>query len=177
MPKKYVCTHKKGDIAAIAKTPFDLATKNSSSVVKYFLYYAPNIDSKFSTGKIEGQEAIDCMNELIKKAGMNNRFKVIKEAKATSWREFELDGNVMCLECSRMTYTRKESESELTALLRHIRNSLAHGLLYCQKKGKCTSLLLEDYSRKKKLSARIVISFKQLEDWKGVLENYISIGE
>ena len=163
MSKKYVCSHTKADITHLAKTPFDLSIKNSNSVVTYFLYYAPNIESKFSVGKIEGEAAVNCLNKLIQKS--------------SSWNEFALCGDSLCLDCSRMTYTKSENESELTALLRHIRNSLAHGLLYFQKKKKRNCLLLEDYSRKRKLTARIVISFMQLEEWKAILENQISIGE
>ncbi len=177
MSKKYVCSHTKADITHLAKTPFDLSIKNSNSVVTYFLYYAPNIESKFSVGKIEGEAAVNCLNKLIQKAEMVNRYKIIKEAKSSSWNEFALCGDSLCLDCSRMTYTKSENESELTALLRHIRNSLAHGLLYFQKKKKRNCLLLEDYSRKRKLTARIVISFMQLEEWKAILENQISIGE
>ena len=82
-----------------------------------------------------------------------------------------------------MLFDKMNNESELTALLRHIRNSLAHGYVYIwNKRQKGSYILFVDYEKKQKnkpqkITAKILVSMSILERWKAILENEIATGE
>ena len=116
---------------------------------------------------------------MIRAANMQDKYKYVKSPKSETWNEFALNGDVICMQCSRMTCQINKREDELTSLLRHIRNAFAHGRIYIKrnKKGKEDYIMLEDLDKSKKLSARIVTTFKNLETWKAKLEGTIAKGE
>ena len=65
-------------------------------------------------------------------------------------------------------------ETDLDCILRHIRNSIAHGRVYYRKDRNRIHFVFEDCN-KKNLTARIVCIKSDLEFWKKVLsrkENY-----
>lgn len=180
MGKKFKCSHKAEDISTLIRIPSRTKVKNFESVASYFMYNAPNIDCIHSQGIIEGENAETVFNRMIDSAGMENKYKMLERIQEEhSWSEYKLEGDLLCMKCSRMTCNRYRNESNLTALLRHIRNALAHGLIYVKLYGKekTASIMLEDEDRKGKKTARIVVSFKQLETWKAILENEIATGE
>ncbi len=177
MRKKYTCNHKPESIAALAKSPFESGVRNFNTISKYFMYYAPNIECRLSRGRIEAERANEVFQKMITAADMHGKYKILKKVQKVSWNELELDGDMICLQCSRMTFGQREEES-LTALLRHIRNAFAHGLVYVKKrKNKPANILLEDKNGNRRLTARIVMTIEQLEKWKAILENEVPIGE
>ena len=173
--KKTECTHVKKDIIPLLTTPFDTHIRNFTAIAKYFLYYAPNIDSAHSPGKLSDEDAEQILVQMKNHADMRKSFDFLKSVKSSSWTSRGLEGTSLCFECSRMLCSQTAKEDQLTCLLRHIRNSFAHGRVYVlSRKGKSTLLMLEDLNadKKRSLSARIVIPYKVLEEWKAILENY-----
>lgn len=180
MPKKFSCSHALVEFKKYIKVPLEAGVRNFVEVTKYFMYFAPNIDCVHSCGRIVGVDAEKAFQKMISSSDMTDRYKIVKNIKEASWNEYKLVGNKICMQCNRMTFERFKNEDDLTALLRHIRNSFAHGLIYIKKSGKngAAHLMLEDFdSKKKKCTARIVITFKQLEEWKAILENEKAVGE
>lgn len=183
MPKKFNCSHTPVEFEKYIKVPLEAGVRNFVEVAKYFMYCAPNIDCVHSCGKIVGKNAEIVFEKMISSANMIDRFKIVKNIKEASWNEYKLASDKICMQCNRMTFEKFKSEDDLTALLRHIRNSFAHGLIYVKKCGKnqVAHLMLEDFgskkNEKKKCTARIVITFKQLEEWKAILENEKAVGE
>lgn len=172
---------KKKDYHECLTTPFETGIKNFTTVAKYFMYYAPNIESCHSIGVIEGDQAINVIETI--KSQINDKAKILKKIQPTSWKELDFDTDIVDFEYSRMLFDKMNNESELTALLRHLRNALAHGYIYVwskQKKG--NYILFVDYEKKKpnkpqKVTAKIMVSMTILQSWKAILENEIAIGE
>lgn len=181
MAAKSQCTHSATTISQFLKKPSATGVRNFATVASYFMYDAPNIDCAHSVGKITGELAESVFSRMISEANMSKQYKVLEKIRDSTWNEYNLAGDTICMQCSRMTYSRSEREDNLTALLRHIRNAFAHGLIYVKKFGKekCAYLMLEDrdVKNKKKKTARIVLSFEQLESWKAILENEKAVGE
>lgn len=170
---------KKKKYTEVLTTPYETGIRNFTEIAKYFQYYAPNIDSVHSYGKILGDRADKIFNKLIASAGMTKDYKTLKKVKANSWNEFNLDDEKLDFEKARMIFDVFSKENELGALLRHIRNALAHGNIYIwRKKSKGNFIFLVDYdNNKKKITAKIMISSYILEQWKAILENEIALGE
>lgn len=57
---------RKKDYHECLTTPFETGIQNFPSVAKYFMYYAPNIDSAQSNGKILGERADSLMDAMLK---------------------------------------------------------------------------------------------------------------
>lgn len=163
----------------ILTTPFETGIKNFTSVANYFLYYAPCIDSAQTQGELEEKESARVLDAMLESAQIKSRTRILQRIQRTSWDKLALNGDYLDFEKSRMLLDRYGKETELHALLRHMRNALAHGYLYIwRKRGKEDYVLFVDYdSGKKKETAKIVITVKILERWKAILENAIAIGE
>lgn len=176
---------KERDYRFYLTTPYETGIRNFSSVAKYYLYYAPEIDSAQSLGKFNEQQADQALNNMLDASGLSKKAHFLKRIQSKSWNKYGLDSNVIDFECSRLLCNKFNNETNLHALLRHIRNALAHGYLYVyRKKGTSDFILLIDFDSKKKTSngekiitAKILVSMKILEDWKAKLENQIALGE
>lgn len=92
-------------------------------------------------------------------------------------KQANLDGDDICLKCKRFVCKRKQTkngafpETDLDCFLRHIRNSIAHGRVYCLHGGNRVRIVFEDENSSGNLSARIVCIKADLEHWKKVLSN------
>ena len=166
--KKYLCVPTKSGV------------RNFNSILSYFMYYAPYIDSAHCKHILSEKDAKEAYDKIMKKSDIGKYTKIIKRVRQDSYKKFDLEGDKICLECNRMIFDKYSNEIELQALLRHIRNSLAHGFVYIyrNKKKKSVHIFLQDYdSNKKKITAKIVVDFSLLNDWKAIIENYYVIGE
>ena len=169
---------KKKNYNELLSTPFETRIKNFPQVAKYFLYYAPNVDSAQSPGKIEGEKAQAVFNSMISQAGLTKKYKIVKRIKSGVWKDHQLDDEKLDFEMARFTCDQYGNESELNAILRHVRNALAHGYIYVWKKKNGNYVFLIDYDTgKKKITAKMMLSMKILECWKAILENQIATGE
>lgn len=155
--------------------PFDNGTDELKKLFSYFLYNAPNIESKHSP-KISRE-----FHDIILQTMLENRhFKYENfcnfNAKIDSeLKKGHLEGSEICLKCKRFVCKRKKPsnskhlESDLECLLRHIRNAIAHGKVYCLHGGNKIHIVFEDENTTKKVSARIVCIKADLEHWKRIL--------
>lgn len=170
---------KQKDYREVLTTPFETGIKNFTSVAKYFLYYSPCIDSAQSQGELDEKQSDEVYERMLASTQLKSKTRVLKKIQKTSWKISSLDGFCLDFEDSRMMFDQYSKETELHALLRHIRNAMAHGYLYVwRKKGKGDYVLLVDYdSGKRKETAKILVTMKILEQWKAILENTIAIGE
>lgn len=112
---------------------------------------------------------------MIAQTSMEKNYKIIQKIKVNHWKEMELGESKLDFEKPRFVCDYYPKEAKLNALLRHIRNSFAHGSLYVWKKGKGNFILLIDYDKKgKKPTAKIIVSDKILEKWMNVLQSFPS---
>lgn len=162
-------------------TPFKSNVRGFTTLAEYFMLYAPNLDSAHSNGRIEGEAASQIFDEMIKKVNMQNSYKIIENLTDASWKKYDLSNDVLDFEQSRFTCKKLKNESNLQCLLRHIRNSLAHGYVYIWKKRNNRNyVFFVDYDstrKRNRISAKIMVSTTILDTWKAILENQIATGE
>ena len=159
-------------------TPFKTGIRNFTSVAEYFMYYAPEIDSAQSAGGFSEEKSKKIFNKLMEKSGIKSNGIIQKQVRKGSWKKVDLEKDELDFEYSRFLCSKYTSETELRSILRHIRNALAHGHIYVWRKGKKGDFIfLLDMDNKKKISAKMMLSYKILEQWKAILENEIAIGE
>lgn len=169
---------KKKNYKECITTPFETGIRNFSAVAKYFLYYAPDIDSAQSVGIIENERAERLMQLLLEQNGLTRKNKILKKIQPSSWKAFGFDQDNIDFEQSAMIFDKYSTETDFHALLRHLRNALAHGHIYVWKKKKGNFIFLVDLdSEKKKVTAKILVSMPILESWKALIENEIALGE
>ncbi len=125
---------RKKNYRELLTTPIETSIRNFPHIANYFLYYAPNIDSPQSQGKIEGNAAKSVFNDMIKQAGLANKYKIVEKVQPGVWKSNQLDDDMLDFEIARFTYDKICHETELQAVLRHLRNALAHGHIYVWKK-------------------------------------------
>lgn len=169
---------KKKDYKTLNTTPLNTGIRNFTEILKFYMYYAPNIDSCQSNGRIEGDSAKNVLQEMLIRANIRNKTRILKRIQKGSWAKSDFDSDEIDFENSRILCDKYSNEEELSALLRHIRNALAHGYIYVWKKTSGKFILLVDFdSNKKRCTARILVSMSILENWKAILENQIATGE
>lgn len=82
---------------------------------------------------------------MLKETRLKYKYKVLTKIQPTSWKKYELDNDIIDFEKSAVIMKKMKNESCLQALLRHIRNALAHGYIYVWKKKKGNYILFVDY--------------------------------
>lgn len=121
---------KKKDYRECRTTPFETGIRNFTQVAKYFMYYAPEIDSAQSAGRIDVATAEHLMKRMLNEAGVGKKGIVQQRVRKESWKKVELAEDKLDFEEARFLCDRYSTETEFHALLRHIRNALAHGYIY-----------------------------------------------
>lgn len=157
--------------------PIKSGIRELNNLVEFYLYRAPQIDSAHSCGRLKESLHDEIFKKLIRSASLKpeKTVKMLKSIKSTSFSIMDLDGPELTFGPPRMLCGMMKVETELSALLRHIRNSFAHGWIYVRKTKKGNHICLEDGEPKKnKLTARIVVTDKILKSWKIIIEGYCS---
>ncbi len=147
------------------------------SIFGYFEHRAPNIDSNHSP-LLEYVSHEKVLHEMIGTKGEYVFLPHNKDIQALLT-DYSLSGNELCNRCKRFVCKRMpqkakreptRAETDLECLLRHLRNSLAHGHVYISHGGNYISVCFEDMNEKKHTTARILVNQAQLKKWKNTLE-------
>lgn len=158
------------NIASLRVIPIKSGVKDFNKLVEFYLYTAPMIDSVHSRGDINEADQEEMIGRILHTVGLKNDV-FLKQIKAISFEKRHLSGEEIDFTRQAMICRRMNNETELHALLRHIRNAIAHGYVSIfQKKYVC----FDDYDSVKnggKHSARIVVSIETLITWKSILLN------
>ena len=172
------CKHKNEAYSSYLTPPINTTVRNFNSIVQFFQYNAPQIDCIHSFGQINDQIIQEALfQKLVSETRMNNRYKFIQRFQPNSLELFKLEGTEICIRCPRMICKKGKDETELSSLLRHLRNVFAHGRTYIKRTKNQTYVVLEDYDtgKKPKLTAKIVVTKAILEKWKAIIENQIEV--
>lgn len=130
---------------------------------EYFLYYAPNVaHKKVKINEAKWEKIYLSFVELDNRLKNNSKVYARQAKDRDYYSEKGIAGNSFCFECQRMVFSRQNKEDSLSALLRHLRNSLAHGNLYCKEINKQKMFLFEDLE-KSVITARIMLSGELLK--------------
>ena len=171
----FICKHRKENIRVYLTTPENSGIKGFAKLTDYYQYHAPMIDSIHSADcELSEKEQDELIATMLSEASLKTRSKFLYRLQKNSLELMGLDGDDLCFKCARLICSKMKEETELASLLRHIRNSLAHGRLYVKKTKNQTYILLEDFDkRSKRISARILITNAILIRWKKLLISYL----
>lgn len=172
MPRSsFICNHRKDNIKHYLTTPENSGIKGFSKLADYFQYRAPMIDSIHSADCVLSETRQDeILSKMLSEANLKTQSKFLYRFQKNSLKLMSLEGEDICFKCVRLICSKKTDETDLASLLRHIRNSLAHGRIYVKKTKNQTYILLEDFdTRKERISARMLITKAILERWKRAL--------
>ena len=153
--------------------PTDRKAGPLRTIVDFFLYRAPGIDAATASRPIS-PEKVPALVQRIR----NDAHVSIENYKVCSRHVYRLTSNEMAIAdfSARFIYCHKrQKENEIQAILRHVRNALAHGNLFVKFLKKDTRIIFLDYDTDRTPSAKLIINKATLERWIKVLsdEQYI----
>lgn len=161
-------SYKVKDLCSLRVNPIKSGVRDFNSLLEFYLYTAPLIDSALSYGDIDESDQEDIIFKIKKEIGTKN-IEFIKRINNNSFEKRALSGDNIDFSKQTVLCHRMSKETELHSLLRHIRNSIAHGNVFiCNKKYVC----FDDYdseSRKRRHTARIIVSIERLKIWKSLI--------
>lgn len=155
------------------------------SLFAYFQYRAPNIDSLQSPllSVTFHDTVLDAIRKTHNRKNGEYLFCAQSADAKTEFSKQALWGTDICDRCKRFTckrMTRKakrdntRAETDLECLLRHLRNSIAHGHVFVVHGGNHITVCFEDVNEKNNLTARIVCCQADLIKWRKILEDAIN---
>lgn len=170
---KFECKHKKIKYSQCIISPLDSKLKKYLKYFEYFLYFAPNIShKKVKVNEAKWESIYNKFVEIDCSLSKYNKVYARKVKNRDYYSEAGIDGNEFCFECQMMVISRNNNENSLGALLRHIRNALAHGNLYYKVIKKQDVFFLEDNVNNDK-TGRILLFGNLLKKLKKFVEEEI----
>lgn len=167
------CKHKRYKYSQYIISPLSSKLKKYLRCFEYFLYLTPNIS--FNRVKINEVKWEKLYEEFVNKDSNLRKYNVVfarTKKDVDYFSNLKLDGNNMCFECNRIVLYRSNNENRLAALIRHIRNALAHGHLYYKIINKKDVFFLEDED-KGTITSRMILSGNLLIELKNIIEKNI----
>jgi len=163
-----------------AIAPYECENEELKQLFSYFQHRSPNVDS-LKSPYLTPDNHEDVLRQMLKG---NEDFHFCRQNSNTEdeLRAVALNGVRVCVRCKRFMCKRTtqpakrdntRSETDLECLLRHLRNSIAHGHVYVNQGGNYNSILFEDENNKHNITARIVCCQADLRKWRTVLRKAI----
>lgn len=167
---------KRYDYTKSLKCPSKSGIAHFNDLYSFFLYYSPGVDSILAHSRLSSEDSIEIFNKFLRKNIII--YEIKKKDKSDLFSSVHLDGCCIEFESNRFAMIEKGFEDDLLCLLRHIRNSLAHGYFYSKCINHIYKLLFVDYeiktkkdgSKIRKLTAKILIDFNALVDLKNMID-------
>lgn len=152
--------------------PTDLEDDELRQLLGYFQYRAPGISSEqsFVIPETNHQAVYDELfqHKQYEAKEFYQSNKTIKRHIANN----HLVGNSICVKCKRFVCRLDNGdETRLNCLLRHIRNSIAHGRIHLLN-DRGYYLCFEDINKKGSITARIICNKEDLKSWRKILNKY-----
>lgn len=140
--------------------PFEIPDAKLTSLFSFFLHSAPTIDSRTAMN-IDAERLQNNWQRFLKMSNLKPKI-IYAEGYSDLENSCEKNGLGASTEITRRSKgficIRKGKESDYECVLRHIRNSIAHNNVFYCNAGNRKYVLLEDYNKNKKLTARILYS-------------------
>lgn len=137
----------------------------------FFLYLSPNTSSNLSMTLCE-EKSEETLEIMLKEFKRKNSFQFTSNSLKTDLlREYSLSDDLLHSKCKRFicNVASKDGQNRLSSLMRHLRNSIAHGHFSIIQGGTYYRLFFEDKSKKGKITFRMVINHSTLKEWKIIL--------
>lgn len=144
------------------------------NLIIFFEYLTPNTSSALSY-LIDLDKSEEILEEMLKSGFSKDKSYYFTSGKLTDilLQDHSLNGDFIHSTCKRFVcnISPKDSKNKLTALLRHIRNSIAHARYSIIKGGSYFKFLFEDQTEKGNITFRMVINHSTLKKWKEILKS------
>lgn len=152
----------------------EISNPEVKTLCEYFRDRAPTTDSA-SAAIIDSNSYESVYQEMMVCCKIQNHFEKAKASNKTVLEKYDLLGNQISLKPKRvMCKLKDDNETNLQCLLRHIRNSCAHGYVHIIENKRVTYIIFDDYRKKPKRTdnptARIIVNKTDLKKWKTILE-------
>lgn len=165
------------NLSDILIIPFEHNNAELRKLFSYFLHCAPDTASLHAPHIERDKHQV-----IFERMMLNRHFKYQKFCSSNTPIQNEflkagLEGDCFCLKCKRYVCKKKKTnkgepqETDLDCFVRHIRNSIAHGRVYCHHSGNAIHIIFEDTNKSGNLSARIICIKADLQHWKSVLSD------
>lgn len=159
--------------------PMEIENEELRQVFSFFLYRAPFIPSCHSmiVEKVDSDKEEEILKKLLINTNNEVEFRTNKKSFLNKIESMQLHNSSVCLRCKRgVCIFRRESDfSKLRCLIRHIRNSIAHGYVYYEYDNRIHRIMFEDYDRNKNISARIVCVKSDLLELRKMIRSMNSV--
>ncbi len=149
-----------------------LASSNDTSLYEliiFFEYFSPNTSSNLSY-VIDAAKSEAILSEMLKKGfALNKNYVFTTDSlDETLLEKYSLNGALIESSCKRFVCNvcPKDKKNNLTSLMRHIRNSIAHGRYAIIRGGNYYKLFFEDVNRNNGVTFRMVTNHSTLKKWK-----------
>ena len=160
------------DILSYHIVPFETEDMKLKSLFSFFLHLAPTISSS-SAGDIPKAGLAQAWASFLREARIRNESFRLYTSGSINEKQLEryslsssstVSRKSKCFICSR----KSADECEMSCLLRHLRNSIAHSNVYLLNNNR-KYILFDDFNTKQNRSARILLSQGNLR----VLKKYL----
>ena len=155
--------------------PFEIEDERLKTLFSFFLHRAPTIDSH-CRGEIPACGQDEIWNSFIEKLGVSTKeYQIYRTSGYITDKNLTTYNLQLTSEVDRRTkrfvsYIKTKDETELECLLRHLRNSVAHGNVFLFVKANRKYLIFDDFNTNNHLTARILLSQTDLMSLKRLLE-------
>lgn len=139
------------------------------NVVDYFPQRAPGINTGNAAQDVARDQADIVFDQLMQDAHINTELIVIgshKKVDAHLASTTEVDFKIRCI-----YLVKSNSETKLHALLRHLRNAIAHGHFFVKFAKRDTLICLLDFDRGRP-TARVVVNKASMKRWMKTLREH-----
>ena len=151
------------DIKKNKIAPFEIDDIKLTRLFSFFLHSAPTIDSNLAS-KIDEDRLLKNWNDFVSRFTSERILVYSKKYPFEDFmQQFEKcglsDESTVSRRLKAIVCKRKEkTEKDYQCVLRHLRNSIAHGNLYLSNASNRKYVLFEDYTKNGNITARILLS-------------------
>ncbi len=145
----------------------------------YFQYKAPNTSS-YQSKKLDESYHADLFKDMMRSWKKENASIIpFNSTYDKESPKFALNGNSVCSFCKRYLLKRSKpknnvQETDFNCIVRHLRNSLAHGRVFVIHAGNSIKIMFEDYDNKNRtISGRIICNQSDLKKWRALINKYL----
>lgn len=143
----------------------------------YFEHRVPGVSSAQSPQQMPTNHEIKAFSAMIKANKVEIAHNFLLKPNSLSFQNLGLLGTSICIKHPKLICKKdKIDESELSSLLRHIRNGFAHGRIYIKPTSNQIYIVIEDFDpKKKKITAKLVLTIAILRKWKKIIEDEMDL--
>ncbi len=140
--------------------PYEIFNKKLKQVFSYFQYRAPGVSSPHACRIHDDSKEMVYKDFITKRKIISVKFCTEIKELNSYFEKYYLLGNEVCYKCKRFVCKKNKKESDFDCLIRHLRNSIAHGRVsLLQQRG--SFLYFEDRD-KAGITAKIILNLEDL---------------